>query len=91
MSVFDRREQEAFEQAERENEAYQDRMDAVWGREEVERESRDPRQLYSLLPPWLFADERSQRRAEAEARRSEKLDDYAAWQDEAVGAEQRFQ
>jgi len=44
----------------------------------------------STLPPWLFADERSQRKAEDEARFAGPIDDYAAWQDEPVGAEERF-
>lgn len=31
------------------------------------------------IPPYLFADERSQRRVEEEARQERPLDDYVAW------------
>jgi len=35
------------------------------------------------MPPYLFADERSQRRVEEEARQERPLDDtYAAWTDQ---------
>jgi hypothetical protein len=34
------------------------------------------------IPPYLFADERSQRRVEEEARHERPLDDYAAWTDQ---------
>jgi hypothetical protein len=34
------------------------------------------------VPPYLFADERSQRRVEEEARHERPLDDYAAWADQ---------
>jgi hypothetical protein len=34
------------------------------------------------MPPYLFADERSQRRVEEEARHERPLDDYAAWTDQ---------
>jgi hypothetical protein len=39
-------------------------------------------QLDYRIPPYLFADERSQRRAEDEARFYGPIDDYARWQDE---------
>lgn len=36
------------------------------------------------IPPWLFADERSQRKAEAMAREERPWDDYSPWQNEQL-------
>jgi hypothetical protein len=73
-------EQEAADQAEERRVA---REDARWRIQEAERrhEAGDP--VFSLLPPYLFADERSQRRVEEEARQERPLDDtYATWTDQ---------
>ncbi len=39
-------------------------------------------QLDYRVPPYLFADERSQRRVEEEARQERPLDDYGTWTDQ---------
>lgn len=90
MSVFDKEQQQAMEEAERENEAYQERMEVTWAEEEAARVVLRPAMGYPPLPPYIFADERSQRRTELLGDCSSGMDDYAAWQDEAVGTEQRF-
>lgn len=36
------------------------------------------------MPPWLFADERSQRRTEAMAREEGPWDDYSPWENEQM-------
>lgn len=71
----ERAEQEAADQAEERRVA---REDATFEREqEIAEELGHP-----FLPPYLFADERSQRRVEEEARHERPLDDYAAWTDQ---------
>lgn len=70
-------EQEAADQAEerrvaREDEAWK----AVYSPAKPVYPPRPP------IPPYLFADERSQRRVEEEARQERPLDDYAAWTDQ---------
>lgn len=81
----ERAEQAAADQAEEERVAREER------RYEEETQAEELRlRDKGLLPPYVFADEHSQCRAEDEERYYSKLDDYAAWQDEAVGAEQRF-
>jgi hypothetical protein len=72
----ERAEQEAADQAEERRVA---REDARWKAEALSGPWRvqDP-----PMPPYLFADERSQRRVEEEARHERPLDDYAAWTDQ---------
>jgi hypothetical protein len=72
----ERDEQEAADQAEERRVA---REDVRWGAEASELYL-DPLQFQ--VPPYLFADERSQRRVEEEARQERPLDDYAAWTDQ---------
>lgn len=83
----ERAEQEAADRAEEERVA---REDKVW-QEEQNREERDFAGIVSryapgsnLMPPWLFADERSQRKAEAMAREERPWDDYSPGQNEQL-------
>lgn len=93
--------QEAKERAQQEKadaleEARVEREDKQWLAESEERRALHyfglvtDDALYPPMPPYIFASERSQRRAEEEAAFYEPIDDYAAWQDQAVGAEQLF-
>jgi hypothetical protein len=77
----ERAEQEAADRAE---EARVRREEVVWAQEEEERES--PHFVHPMpdMPPWLFADERSQRKAEAMAREERPWDDYSPWQNEQL-------
>jgi hypothetical protein len=81
----ERAEQEAADQAEERRVA---REDEGWSKEcqevmeEYEAIRRQRRFLDLRVPPYLFADERSQRRVEEEARHERPLDDYAAWTDQ---------
>jgi hypothetical protein len=75
----DRAEQEAADQAEERRVA---REDKLWREGEVGRVWRDSDPSHPPLPPYLFADERSQRRVEEEARQERPLDDYAVWTDQ---------
>lgn len=75
-------EQEAADQVEERRVA---REDARWSKEcwQILRE-RDALfarrgELDYRVPPYLFADERSQRRVEEEARQERPLDDYDTW------------
>lgn len=90
MSIFDKEQQQAIEEAEAIEEARIEREAVVWAEEEAARAVLRPAMGYPPLPPYIFADERSQRRTELLRDGSSGMDDYAAWQDEAVGAEQRF-
>lgn len=83
----ERAEQEAADQVEEE------RVARTAPREEAElAEEAAQRKLapYPTIPPYLFADECSQRRAEEEARFYDPIDDYAAWQGMAPPNEQLF-
>ena len=75
----ERAEQEAADQAEERRVA---REDLYWEEDQVGRLK--PLVLASgpPMPPYLFADERSQRRVEEEARQERPLDDYDAWTDQ---------
>jgi len=79
----ERAEREAADQAEEERVAREDR---AWEKSSLGHSSVPgcvACQLDSLMPPYLFADERSQRRVEEEARQERPLDDtYAAWTDQ---------
>jgi hypothetical protein len=82
MSVYgaeDQAEQEAADQAEERRVA---REDKLWEEAQLaeahESDLWPPRQV----PPYLFADERSQRRVEEEARQERPLDDYDTWTDQ---------
>lgn len=79
----ERAEQEAADQVEEERVA---REDAAWRVDQEGRGiySRSLGQVYPPLPPWLFADERSQRKAEAMAREERSWDDYSPWQNEQL-------
>jgi hypothetical protein len=77
----ERAEQEAADQVEKRRVV---REEEIWA--EAVAEERDFGGIASrfapgrnLIPPYLFADERSQRRVEEEARQERPLDDYAAW------------
>lgn len=71
----ERAEQEAADQVEEERVAREDAGLAI------ERELLDDIG-HPFLPPYLFADERSQRRVEEEARQERPLDDYGTWTDQ---------
>lgn len=74
----ERAEQEAADQAEERRVA---REDVEWQEQEAGRVL--ARHRSSLpVPPYLFADERSQRRVEEEARQERPLDDYDTWTDQ---------
>jgi len=72
----DQAEQEAADQAEEERVA---REDVAWAEAQKKAGSGFSN---VLMLPYLFADERSQRRVEEEARHERPLDDYAAWTDQ---------
>lgn len=75
-------EQEAADQAEEERVA---REDERWEAEsESQRSPLKPSDVWPPLPPWLFPDERSQRKAEAMAREERPWDDYSPWQNEQL-------
>jgi len=80
----ERAEQEAADQAEEERVARQEKRDL----EEFEARMQGivPVNYVPLdnLPPWLFADERSQRRTEAMAREEGPWDDYSPWRNEQL-------
>lgn len=77
-------EQKAADQAEEERVA---REDEAW-REAKEDECREWCHSRALpwppMPPWLFADERSRRKAEAMSREERPWDDYSPWQNEQL-------
>lgn len=77
-------EQEAADQAEERRVA---REDERWRKEQFQILG-ERRAIFdtecSPLPPWLFADERSQRKAEAMAREERPWDDYSPWQNEQL-------
>lgn len=74
----ERAEQAAADQIEEERVA---REDAAWREAQEDHGSR----FASVpMPPWLFADERSQRRTEAMAREKAAWDDYSLWQNEQL-------
>jgi len=76
----ERAEQETADQAEEERVA---REDKAWRESEEDEMRCESLGLpYPPVPPYLFADERSQRRVEEEARQERPLDDYAAWVDQ---------
>lgn len=78
----ERTEQEAADRAEERRVA---REDARFEREQDPRLKARAIYLsgFQEIPPYLFADERSQRRVEEEARHERPLDDtYAAWTDQ---------
>lgn len=87
----ERAEQEAADQAEEERVA---RKDERWKAETARlRKAVDDgicHQFDYRIPPYLFADERSQRHVEEEASFYGPLDDCAAFQDKVVGAERLF-
>lgn len=73
-------EQEAADQAEERRVAREDR---AWRAANPDPPSLTLRECYGMrIPPYLFADERSQRRVEDEARQERPLDDYATWTDQ---------
>jgi hypothetical protein len=74
----DRAEQEAADQVEERRVA---REDTRWAEEALDGQEGKP-VFFEDIPPYLFADERSQRRVEEEARHERPLDDYAAWTDQ---------
>lgn len=70
-------EQEAADQAEERRVA---REDKLWEEAQILRDHEsDLLPSYPAMPPYLFADERSQRRVEEEARQERPLDDYGTW------------
>jgi hypothetical protein len=71
----ERAEQEAADQAEERRVAREDESFRA-------EEERPFLPLDFRIPPYLFADERSRRRVEEEARHERPLDDYAAWTDQ---------
>lgn len=77
----ERAEQEAVDQAEEERVA---REGAQWALHHEERPLSQEEIALCLIPPWLFADERSQRKAEAMAREERPWDDYSPWQNEQL-------
>lgn len=74
-------EQEAADQAEEERVAREDR---AWGEAEEDEWCHSRSLPWPPMPPWLFADERSQRKAEAMAREERPWDDYSPWQNEQL-------
>lgn len=72
-------EQETADQAEERRVV---REDKVW--QEAQKERFPYASSHFDLPPWLFADERSQRKAEAMAREERPWDDYSPWQNEQL-------
>lgn len=78
----ERAEQEAADRIEEERVA---REDKIWQEAELAREHEsDLLPSHPPMPPWLFADERSQRKAEAMAREERPWDDYSPWQNEQL-------
>lgn len=75
----ERAEEEAADQAEERRVA---REDEAWRRKQAWEPDPGAEVRDFRCPPYLFADERSQRRAEEEARQERPLDDYAAWTDQ---------
>lgn len=77
----ERAEQEAADQAEERRVA---RENERWEKEQDPRlKARAPYLSgFQEIPPYLFADERSQRHIEDEARHERPLDDYAVWTDQ---------
>jgi hypothetical protein len=76
----ERAEQEAADQAEERRVA---REDLKWAKEVEDALAQEGKPVaFYEIPPYLFADERSQRRVEEEARHERPLDDYAAWTDQ---------
>ena len=76
----ERAEQGAADQAEEERVA---REAKAWEEVEMFKPERLGPRCHLPIPPYLFADERSQRRVEEEARHERPLDDtYAAWTDQ---------
>lgn len=77
----ERAEQEAADQIEERRVA---REVKTWEEVEMFKPERLGPTCHRPIPPWLFADKRSQRKAEAMAREERPWDDYSPWQNEQL-------
>lgn len=84
MSPQEARERAEQEAADRLEEKRVAREDAQWALRHKKRPLSREEIALCLIPPWLFADERSQRKAEVMAREERPWDDYSPWQNEQL-------